>query len=346
MKEINYDTELEMAQSASVLANFDDAVARQLGKKIAGRPIYFTGMGSSLIFPAANAKKRAALLLPDQKIEIAYISNIIVENIPQSSYIFLASNSGRTVEILAMADSLKKRGIEFFGITTNSDSPLAELCKNDLYVLQAPFERGVAATKSVIEQGLFYDALIHSIANKEFPLNKGKKESKRVCDLMTANFDFQLAENVVSAGIFGKTYYWIDHDNGAGEELALKSCEIAGKRGVYESGTQILHGRGEVIKKNDLVFVLDAYDYSQKDLESLAGLTKKTGSKLVVVGKNEDEKLRGLKLNEFYFIHADVEKGFEAYCVLPACWNFLRDVGKATGRNIDFPEIAEKARVA
>ncbi len=338
MKPLNYETELEMATAITVLANFDDGIARDIGRKIAGRSLYITGMGSSLLFTATNAKRRAEILLPNQRIETGYTPNLNPEFFPKDSFVFLSSNSGKTVEIIELAEILRSKGIDFFGVTTIPDSPLAKICKDNLYILQGPFEKGVAATKSIIEQGLFYDAVIHAIAEREFPLAKGKEKNKKVCEYMESNFNAPLKNTLARIAILADNYFWIDHNTGLREELALKSCEIAGKRGIYESGTQILHGRGEVIKPDDLIFVTDPQSYKQKDLEELIELSVKTLCRVVSLSK----EIKGA-----HYIPAKIEPVFEGYCILPVGWNLLREVGKAKeiGRNIDHPEIAQKARI-
>ncbi len=334
---IRYDTEKEMYIAREVVEKFDDAIAKDVAAKIGKRPVFITGMGSSLLFPAKNAKRRAQLLLPEHRVEIDFPPNYNPETLPQDAYVFLSSNSGNTVEIVDMADALTARHIEFFGVTTNTDSKLGQRCsQNNLYLLHQPFEKGVAATKSIIEQALFYDAVIHYLAGAEFPLRSGTDTNKRVAEKMRQNFTADLSASLIVAGAEAGTYYWNDHNTGAAEELALKSCEIAGKRGVYESGTQILHGRGEVIRPDDLVFVLSPQSYKQKDLSAMVSLAEKTGSVLVSVGGSA---------NGFQTLPAEVEQGLELYCLIPACWNFLRCTGRAMGRDIDHPNVAQKARV-
>lgn len=334
-----FETEKEMEQGIEVLLNFDDTKTKEIANLLKKpenleRPIYILGMGSSLLFPAKNAKKRASKLLPERKVEIGYPNNFSVSDFPSNAYIFLSSNSGRTKEILEISDGLKKININIFAVTQNEDSHLAKIC-NDAYILQEgskKFEKGVAATKSIIDQALFYDAVIHYTAGKEFPLGKNGRLTEKVADQMKRNFEREIPNKILYPGLSAKTFYWIDHDTGVGEELALKSCEIAGKMGIYESGTQILHGRGEVISPNDLVFVINPNSYTEKDKSDFR--EKLVGARAISLENN----------NDFENLLAETTENYESYSQLPAAWNFLRKVGRALGRDIDKPKHAEKYR--
>lgn len=339
---IVYETEKEMEQAIEVLVNFDDTKARTVANhlKNSADPIYILGMGSSLLFPAKNAKKRAFKFLPERRVEIGYPNNFEDLDFPENAHVFLSSNSGGTLEILEIADRLKKRNINIFAVTTGKKSDLLSIC-NDAYILQGgaeKFEKGVAATKSIIDQALFYDAVIHAIVSREFPLGKNGKLTEKVAEQMKRNFKGnspdreKTSDCILYPALSAETFYWIDHDTGVGEELALKSCEIAGKRGIYESGTQILHGRGEVIEPSDLVFIINPNSYTDKDKSDFR--EKLVGARVISLENN----------NDFENLQAETTENYESYSQLPAAWNFLRNVGRALGSNIDKPRVAQKYR--
>ena len=78
--------------------------------------------------------------------------------------VFAASNSGQTKEVIRLATLLKKQNHgAVFGLTANPDTKLEEIA-DMTHVLKCGKEDAVAATKSVVEQGLFYDALLRSSA--------------------------------------------------------------------------------------------------------------------------------------------------------------------------------------
>lgn len=330
-----FETEKEMEQGIEVLLNFDDTKAKEVANSLKNSsPIYILGMGSSLLFPAKNAKRRAFKILPERRVEIGYPNNFSVSDFPESANVFLTSNSGRTKEILDVTDNLKERKINIFAVTQNENSSLAEICNNRyiFYGGSKNFEKGVAATKSIIEQALFYDAVIHAVANQEFPLGKNGSLTEKVAGQMKRNFEREIPNKILYPALSAETFYWIDHDTGVGEELALKSCEIAGKIGIYEAGTQILHGRGEVIKSSDLVFVINPNSYTDKDKSDFR--EKLVGARVIALENN----------SSFENLQAETTENYESYSQLPAAWNFLRNVGRGLGRNIDNPKIAQKVR--
>ena len=86
--------------------------------------------------------------------------------------VFAASNSGQTKEVISLTTALKSRIIRLY-----SDSPPIKI-PNLRRLHQTPYidcgkEDAVAATKSVIEQGLFYDSLLRNISGEKM---EGLKE--------------------------------------------------------------------------------------------------------------------------------------------------------------------------
>ena len=331
-----YHTESEMEESVNILANFDAGTSKKIADYVRGKPIIILGKGSSQIFPAANAKRRSYRLNPELRVEISLPENIEVDHIPKDAFVFLGSNSGKTYEILEMAEKLKSRKIEFFGVTADPGSDLARLCNGRIYRLQGNFEKGVAATKSIIDQALFYDSIIHEILGLEFPLGNKGKLSEQACRIMEENFNREMPDDILDRTHphEDNTYYWIDHDTGVGAELKLKTNEIAGKRAIYESGTQILHGPGEAMKPKDVVFVVGSRFYTQKDREELQKLAAKTRAETISL--EEDS----------YLCHLNTRliPEFEGYCQLPSGWNLLRRIAYKLDRNIDKPTVAVKYR--
>jgi glucosamine--fructose-6-phosphate aminotransferase (isomerizing) len=78
--------------------------------------------------------------------------------------VFCASNSGRTKEVVLLAQKLKDlNNTNRFGLSANPDTLLEKACE-ETFVLTCGWEQAVAATKSVIEQALFYESIIRHIA--------------------------------------------------------------------------------------------------------------------------------------------------------------------------------------
>lgn len=68
------------------------------------------------------------------------------------------------------------------------------------------FEQVVAATKSIVEQALFFDALMHDLAGRSFPLNRGEQINKQVASYMRENFSSEIEEQLIYAALLADTY--------------------------------------------------------------------------------------------------------------------------------------------
>src|SRR3989338_11080688 len=150
-----FDTEKEMLESANVLKKFDFSLTKKIAKEIGSKRVIFTGMGSSVLFPARHAKSRAFEFNIKNSVEAYFASDLLPYNDFSDTYVFLCSNSGMTKETILLQEHIKKRGAKCIAITAVEDSILAKRCK-DKIIMQCGFEKGIAATKSVIEQGLIY----------------------------------------------------------------------------------------------------------------------------------------------------------------------------------------------
>src|SRR3954453_7250907 len=149
----------DMLAAADVVANFDADQARDPARGIAkvGR-LLLTGEGSSRIFPAKNAITTARQL--NWPITLHTDAGRQSQEYDLSNWaVFAASNSGKTSEVIKLFTDLKAKDHKnLFGLTATGDSKLGEL-STTCYVLRCGGEGSVAATKSVIEQALFYHAM-------------------------------------------------------------------------------------------------------------------------------------------------------------------------------------------
>ena len=221
----------EMLEITEVIKNFDPSVSGRFIPPIRekGR-LFLTGEGSSRIFPAKRAIYEALKkgnLLP---VSTEGATQALEYNLTNYA-VFGASNSGKTKEIVRLFEKLKNSGHNaLFGLTANCDTPLESMTR-DTHVLNCGKEKAIAATKSVVEQALFYDSLIHHLADEKM---EGLSElSEQFDKAMKQNIESGMIEQLKNADII----YFAGRNTGVVEELTLKTNEITRKRSDFLEGT-------------------------------------------------------------------------------------------------------------
>ena len=154
----------EMMDTIDVVKGFDPDQTKTVADQIksVGR-LLLTGEGSSRIFPAKNAIRKALTWGLDL--------NIVTDGSRQSAQydlsdfaVFCASNSGRTKEVVLLAKKMAQAGnSNCYAMTANEKTLLEEVCQ-EAFILKCGWEQAVAATKSVVEQALFYESILRHIA--------------------------------------------------------------------------------------------------------------------------------------------------------------------------------------
>jgi glucosamine--fructose-6-phosphate aminotransferase (isomerizing) len=295
----------EMMETPGIINSFDPSCVQEFINAIRKRKsLFLTGEGSSRIFPAKRAissslKKRSAFPV------ITEACTQAAEYALDDYAVFAASNSGQTKEVirLAMALNKKKHGA-LFGLTSNRNTKLGEIADRT-HVLNCGRENAVAATKSVIEQGLFYDSLIRALNNEKMEgLNALAIDVEKA---LTHKIDDTIIEIITKAEIV----YFAGRNNGVAEELALKTNETTRKKSDFLAGTFAVHGIEEV-------------------KECLAD---GVGMNIIAVAANK---------TIFPTIIIPGGGEYAEYVQLAAGWNILVETGTALGINPDKPQRARK----
>ena len=325
-------TEQEMLETEKVCLNFDFSITADIAKKIGESRIIFTGMGSSLIFPGKHAKNRALKFNISNKVESYFASDLFQYEDFLDTYVFLCSNSGKTKEVILLLDYIKSKGAKCIAITAVSDSILAQR-SDEKIILTCGFEKGVAATKSVVEQALVYDSLIHHLAKnqgKSVDFEILKSELIKTAGNIINNINIKVSENLLEILTKSNQYYIVGLDNGTAEEITLKSYEIARKMALFFPDTHIVHGVEEAIEGNcAIIFGTSIFKDYLSDFEKFSN---KTNCQLIEV--DNTDKLNGVKV--------EVNDTFSNYCLLTAGWGILRNIGNKLNLDMDHPEKASK----
>lgn len=310
----------DMRDTVDVIRGFrpDHAVLKSAIES--GQRLFLTGEGSSRIFPAKN------LIASVLRAGLGW--NVQTEGARQAAEYDLsgftvvgASNSGRTRELVDLFSALKGQGHDaLFGLSAHAGTPL-EAQARQTWLLTCGAEGAVAATKSVVEQALFYRSLAEDVS----PV------TGRLADGVAQVLDMEVSAGIIDVLAGASTLYFAGRNDGVAEELTLKTNEITRKKSGYLEGTYAVHGIEETMTPDDVVIVVSPFREEQEKLK--ATLVDPIGVKVVAI-HSEDTLFPTVRIPDL--------PGFESYLQLVAGWNLLVGVGLAGGVDLDKPQRARK----
>jgi glucosamine--fructose-6-phosphate aminotransferase (isomerizing) len=314
----------EMMETPEILRSFKLDGAEEAAAQIekAGK-LFLTGEGSSRLFPAKNIMAQA--MRDGVDIEISTEGAMQAMEYDLSSFVVAAaSNSGQTKEVILLVKGLMEAGHDkILGLTANKGTKLESLA-NQTFVLSCGKEDAVAATKSVAEQAIFYQALIAKIQGRSLDVASLGYACE---DALTQTIDESIVKDIAKAG----RIYFAGRNDGVAEELTLKTNEITRKSSDFLEGTYLLHGVEEVMNAGDAVILIDPY---MSELELIKKfISDGVGAKVIAIA-TEDTIFPTIKVK-------DVGE-LTTYVFLAAGWNILVEVGIALGIDLDKPERARK----
>jgi len=320
-----YSLVREMMETPSIIRSFKPDVAARFAttvKKLKG--LFLTGEGSSRIFPA----KRAIYAFHKKGLTLPIVTEgcTQAEEYNLNDYaVFAASNSGQTKEVVRLTTALKKQNHKaVFGLTANPNTKLEEIV-SDTHILICGKEDAVAATKSVIEQGLFYDSLLRIVKGEKMD---GLKElADKTEEALTLKIDPAITGIISKASMI----YFAGRNNGVAEELALKTNEITRKKSAFLEGTFAVHGIEEVMDKSEVVIWIEPFPTEMEKFNEC--LVKVVGLNIIAVST---------KKTIFPTIIIPDGGQYAEYVQLAAGWNILVETGIALGINLDKPTRARK----
>ena len=315
----------EMMETPDIIRSFDPAATDKFVASVKARMgLFLTGEGSSRIFPA----KRSiwASLQKGYSIPVMTEGSTQAEEYNLRDYaVFAASNSGQTKEVIRLTTSLKKqKHTAVFGLTANQNTKLGEIA-DVTHILNCGKEDAVAATKSVIEQGLFYDSLLRSVTGNK--MEELDELAEKTWQALTIKIEEGITEIIRNASVI----YFAGRNNGVAEELALKTNEITRKKSAYLEGTFAVHGIEEVMDKSEVLIWIEPFEAEQEKFYEC--LVKGVGMNIIAVST---------KKTMFPTIIIPDGDQYAEYVQLAAGWNILVETGISLGINLDKPERARK----
>ncbi|MDT8401647.1 MAG: hypothetical protein RQ743_08130, partial [Bacteroidales bacterium] len=315
----------EMMETSEVIKRFDISEIKRFGEIVKKKKaLFLTGEGSSRIFPA----KRMIYDLLRRGLDIRAFTDGATQALEYDLAdfaVFGASNSGQTKEIIRLFEKLKNDGHnDRYGLTANRNTRLESISR-DSHVLKCGKEDAVAATKSVFEQALFYDALLHSLEGEE--MDGLDALSAQVSEALTLKIDAEISDTISRAEVI----YFAGRNNGVAEELTLKTNEITRKKSEFLEGTYGVHGIEEVMNPGEVVIWINPFRDEMAKFEEC--LVKGVGVSIIAIATHE---------TQFPTIVIPEGGKYREYVELAAGWNILVETGIKLGIDLDKPERARK----
>lgn len=316
----------EMMGTVDTVKKFDPSVTKNIADVLRqSQRLYLTGEGSSRIFPAKNAMRKAKRWGIDVNIQTDGSRQSYEYDLSKFT-VCCASNSGRTKEVILLAKKLFESGKkDIFGLTACPDTMLAKNCAKT-HILNCGWEQAVAATKSVVEQALYYESILWNYQGVD-----RTAELKQLPELLESALTMPIPQNIVGYIKNAETIYFSGYNDGVAEELTLKTNEITRRKSDYLEGTYAVHGIEEVMSPSDIVFVIDPIEEEIEKFNDV--LAKGVGLKVVAIADHD---------TPFQTVRVPEAGDFKPYVMLCAGWNLLVEIGLATGINLDKPERARK----
>lgn len=317
----------DMLAVPDIIRSFDADRMAETGRQIAdvGR-LMMTGEGSSRLFPAKSV--RAAARRKGWPITLHTEAGLQAQEYDLSDWaVFALSNSGRTAEVIGLFERLQREGHQHrYSLTAFADSKLESLARTG-YVLQCGEEHAVAATKSVMEQALFFRALLeHAVGSAELSAQRNRL-ADAVEEALQSPIDEELTDRIAKAG----TIYWAGRNDGVAEELTLKTNEITRKPADFLEGTYAVHGIEEVMNAGDVVLWVDPYEGSEEKFQTVLG--EGVGLTIIAISSRP---------TRFPTIRIPDVGELSPFVQTAAGWNVLVETGLQLGIDVDKPVRARK----
>lgn len=325
-KYTKYALTREMLETVDVVKNFDPSRTKSIADAIAsvGR-LMLTGEGSSRIFPAKNMIRKAMARGADLQIATDGSRQAATYDLSKFAT-FTASNSGRTKEVVKLLQKLKAEGVKaIYGLSAKEDNLLKQYTAETL-VLTCGWENAVAATKSVVEQALTYQSILHHATNCTAKIDL-PGAAEKINTAMTMEID----PAIIEAASAAETIYFAGYNDGVAEELTLKTNEITRKKSDFLEGTYAAHGIEEVMDPGDIIFVIEPFVEELPKFQEV--LVDGVGLKVVCIA-TEQTQMPTIVVPDAGMLNP--------YVFLAAGWNVLVEIGLKLGIDLDKPERARK----
>jgi glutamine---fructose-6-phosphate transaminase (isomerizing) len=315
----------EMMETVQIVRTFDPQITENFVPALDSiNKVLITGEGSSRIFPAKHFIYQSLLHGVDYGI-ITEGARQALEYPLHDFVVFGVSNSGKTREVVRLFSHLKDINHKAnFGLTATMGSPLANYASKSV-ILSCGKEMAVAATKSVIEEALFFHSLLYSFINLPMP------NLLALANQIDSSLQLEINPEIISLFCKAPIIYYSGRNDGVAEELTLKTNEITRKKSVFLEGTYALHGIEEVMNPGELMVIIEPFEEEEQKFQEV--LVEGAGINIIAIATRD---------TCFPTIRIPDGGELKSYIELVMGWNLLVEAGLHLGFDIDTPIRARK----
>lgn len=198
------------------------------------------------------------------------------------------SQSGKSPDIVAMAEAARKAGSLTIALTNTTDSPLAKACEHKIDIL-AGVEKSVAATKTFVNSAVAAVALMAHCTNDQALLealaelpNHFRKAVD--CDWMELAGALEGASSLFILGR-GPSF-------AIANEAALKFKETCSMHAESYSAAEVIHGPMALVRPGFPVLALAARDASEASMIDTAGRLADKGASVFMTSDKAGKAVR------------------------------------------------------
>lgn len=288
--------------------------------------VLLSGEGSSRLFPAKYTRYRTLLHAGGPDIDVDGALQAAEYDV-RKHHVYVSSNSGRTAEAVQLLESCRQRQngpVHTTAVVAHDDTPVARMA-DEVYVLTCGPESAVAATKSVVEQALFFDTVFRSATERTPP------ETRLISEAFEEALLQEIPGDIVRRAVQAGVIYFAGRNDGVAEELALKTNEITRVQSSYLEGTYAVHGIEEVMSPSDLVVLVHPFPDQEAKFREV--LCDGVGLAVIAIASRK---------TSFPTIQVPDIGEYNQYVQLAAGWNLLVSTGLSLGIDIDTPVRARK----
>lgn len=191
------------------------------------------------------------------------------------------SQSGASIDTLAVLDTAKKAGALTVAVTNSPESPLAKMAHYHIY-LSAGEEKSVAATKTFASELVALYMLAISLSGKEQLMEKLHSLPKMLEELFALNDKFiDLANKIKNKNNF--IVLTRGTMQGVGKELALKLAECTYSFGYSYSVTDFMHGPLALVEEGVNVLMLAPHSECTENYLDIAARLNLLGANITAL---------------------------------------------------------------